>query len=418
MSKIIAVASWKVGTGKTTTAAALSSCLAELGYKTLCVDFGDETNNLDLAMGMADPVFHEKIKTSARQTRIIDSCRKHPKISKLSFLSGLPDSDFDDLDIVDVKPVFDILRREFDYCIIDTPAGAGAGFRLAHASADMSIIVINPETQTIKDSQKIAGAIYDTEVAELSFLVNRVIAKDFEQMRPSIDEAIASSGAHLIGLIPEDEAVLEAIQRNIPLILYNSPPAAYHFLDAARRITGESIPWRKLVSSRNASAGDLPDRDPAERDELTDEMKEYYGDPETWAKSTLSQDDAAEADLVLIYEVKPGLYIHAEMIRQRMWLHDVLDDKGIPYQIVFVGYWASRRKFVEAQNIYVEKKHAERVRYLIKDYRSTRNIIQTDLEEHNKIVSFDDGVPQKNCPSCGKEIDFDYYTCPHCKTKI
>ena len=415
MGKIIAVASWKGETGKTATVAAVSCCLAELGYKTLCIDFDTELNNLDLALGMADPVFKDSLDPTDAQPGLAGTALEHPKIPNLFFLPASSTLDLKNRDIADAKLLFDELRSEYDYCLVDAPSGDDSGFRMAHTNADMSVIVAKGETADIKDALKAASAALDSGANELLLLVNRIIAKNIAQLQPGIDDVAETSGARLIGLIPEDASVLKAIHENIPLILYEKPLAAYHYLDVARRIAGETLPWRKLVSRSDSSSHHLT-RDPEHKDELTDEMKEFYGEPETWAQSTLSEGDLKK--LVKVHVVRPGLYVSAETLRQRMWLHDILDDRGIPYRIEFIGYWASRNKFIEAQNIYVEKEYAERVRFLIKDYRNTSNIIQDDLEERNKISSFDDGIPQKTCPSCGKEMDFDYHTCPYCKTPV
>lgn len=419
MGKVIAVASWKGGTGKTTTVAAVSSCLAEMGYKTLCVDFNTDAGSLDLALGMADSVFAD-IKDAPEIRRWdISACRKHPKIPNLSFLPSAAIDDFDNLDVSDVAPMFDEMRDNFDYSLVDAMAGFNAGFRLAHTNADMSIIVSGSEPAALKDSLKIASAVLDSGAHDFNFLVNFVSSGGFSRLQPDIKEMTEATGAQLIGVIPDDRDISQALLENTPLIFYGKPRAAFHFLDAARRIAGETIPWRKLASRPPVSGRPSP-QDPEQKEifdeALDEELIEYYGEPETWAKSTLLQGDAENQ--VKIHVVKQGLYVHADTIRQRMWLHDILDDRGIPYRVEFVGYWASRKKFVEAQNIYVEKKHAERARFLIKDYRNTGNIVQEDIDETSSIVSFDDGMPQKSCPSCGKEIDFDYHTCPYCKTQV
>jgi len=413
MGKIIAVASWKCGAGKTATVAAVSCCLAEMGCKTLCVDYGSELNNLDLALGMADSVFKDSMDPHDAQPGLAREYLNHPSISNLFFLPASSILDFKNRDIEDAKPLFDELRSEFDYCLIDAPSVDESGFRMVHMNADMSIIVAKGETADVRDALKAASAALDSGANELALLVNRIIAKNIALLQPDIDEVIETSGARLIGLIPEDIFVLKAIHESVPLVLFEKPLAAYHFLDVARRIAGETLPWRKLVS-RIAVSNRNQTRDPEHKDELTDEMKEFYGEPETWAKSTLLEGDLK--DLTKVHVVKPGPYVSAESLRQRIWLHDILDDKGILYRIEFIGYWASRNKFIEAQNIYVEKEYEQRVRFLIKNYWNTRNVIQDDLEERNKISGFDDGIPQKTCASCGEEMDFDYHTCPYCKT--
>jgi len=141
-----------------------------------------------------------------------------------------------------------------------------------------------------------------------------------------------------------------------------------------------------------------------------------FGDPVQWAKSTLPPCDLD--GLVGVYDVKEGVYSGAETIRDRIWLHDVLDDNEIPYHIEIEGYWPGRRKFVERQVIYVEEKNASKAKQLIKEYNNSVSVPQDLNDEDSQVVGIEDGIPQKLCPSCGAAIDFDFVVCPRCKARI
>ena len=145
-----------------------------------------------------------------------------------------------------------------------------------------------------------------------------------------------------------------------------------------------------------------------------------YGDPALWAQSTLELRDSEDSvELVRIYTVRQGRYIDRKKVRQRMWLHDILDDNKIPYRIEFDGYWATRKKYADIQYILVEEKHGKKARRLIKEYNDTENIVDSnfiDEEEMFNITEF--GILQIKCPSCGKGIDFDHHKCPHCKAEL
>jgi len=139
-----------------------------------------------------------------------------------------------------------------------------------------------------------------------------------------------------------------------------------------------------------------------------------YGDPALWARSTL--EGADPDDLVAIYAVVPGLLISKEAIRNRIWLHDILDDAGIPYYIE-VGGLGGSKDLNEAQHIYVEKENAQKVMLLIHAFNNTKNTVKRTKEETGITAVSEDGIPQKVCSSCGEEIDFDYHKCPYCKTR-
>ena len=135
-------------------------------------------------------------------------------------------------------------------------------------------------------------------------------------------------------------------------------------------------------------------------------------DPSLWAYSTIVPCD--DTELVNVYVVAHKKYMSGETTRHRMWLHDILDNEGIPYQVVIKGYWAERRKFAEDQFINVEKKHRKKVKRLIKEYNDPSNDA-TEISEDSEFANYIDGIPQIKCPSCNREIDFDYQKCPHCK---
>ena len=244
MGKIIAVSSGKGGTGKTTTVAAVSSCVAALGYRTLCVDFDVGLRNLDLSLCMADFAIADFIDVLSGRLKLMEACHEHPRIPNLFFLAAPAVYEAKALNSADARAMFDDMRNEFDYCFIDTPSGIGSVFRFAHIGADMSIIVTNGELPAIRDAQMAAAAIRNMGVGELRLLVNRVLPKSFKQLQTTIDDVIDLVGVQLLGIVREDKSVFLSLHMNIPLILYSKRRAAYDFLDAARRITGENVPLR------------------------------------------------------------------------------------------------------------------------------------------------------------------------------
>jgi len=245
MGKVIAIASGKGGTGKTTVAAAISSCLAVLGHKTLCIDFDTELRNLDLALCMTDFTVMDFMDVVSGRLDLMTSCSESPKIPNLFFLSApiacMPES----IDSSAVKEMIDEVRSNFDFCIIDSPAGIGSGFRTAHTNVDMSIIVTTGDLASMRDSKRAADAARDMGVDNVRLLVNRVVHKNYKQIRTNIDDVIDTVGVQLIGIVPEDRYIFHALHENIPLILYRKRHAAYDLLDVARRIAGDDVPLQQ-----------------------------------------------------------------------------------------------------------------------------------------------------------------------------
>jgi len=242
MGKIIAVASGKGGTGKTTTVAAVASCLAALGHKTLCVDFDSEMKNLDLSLCMSDYAVADFMDVARGGLNIMEACHESPLIPCLFFLGAPAVYVPDESDSAAIEEMFGEIREEFDYCVIDSPPGIGAGFKLTHCAADMSIIVTTGELPAMRDAQRAARAARQMGVKDIRLVVNRLLRKNFKFMSATIDDVINTVSARLIGVIPEDKLVFMSLHDNIPLILNKKRLSAYEFLDVARRITGENVP--------------------------------------------------------------------------------------------------------------------------------------------------------------------------------
>ena len=244
MGKVIAVSSGKGGTGKTTTVAALSSCLAALGYKTLCIDFDAGMRNLDLSLCMADYAIADFADVLSGRLELMDACHEHPRIQNLFFLAAPIAFDPETLDFEDARAMFDRVRDGFDFCFVDCPSGIGPDFKLAHAGTDVSVIVTIGELPAIRDAQITAEVIRNPGVSEIRLLINRVLPEHYVRLQATIDDVIDLVGVQLIGVVREDKSVFLALHENTPLILYKKRLAAYDFLDAARRLAGEDIPLR------------------------------------------------------------------------------------------------------------------------------------------------------------------------------
>ncbi|MCL2226244.1 MAG: AAA family ATPase [Oscillospiraceae bacterium] len=245
MGKVIAVVSGKGGTGKTTSAAAISSCLAALGKKTLCIDFDAGLKNLDLALCMTDFAVMDYMDVLKGDVELVEACSESPQISDLFFIAAPTVFNQEDEDAEALKAMFDEVRQEFDFCIIDAPSGVGKGFRQAITNADMSIIVTTGELPAMRDAQHAASIICEMGAKDVRLLVNRVIPKNLKRIKTTVDDLIDTVGAKLIGIVPEDKSVFRALHAGSPLIRYKKRFAAYDYLDVAHRILGDEVPLRR-----------------------------------------------------------------------------------------------------------------------------------------------------------------------------
>lgn len=246
MGQIITVTSGKGGTGKTTTVAAVASCLSVLGHKTLAIDFDNGMGNLDLALGMTGFTVMDYMDIVSGTMEIEKACTESPHIPNLFFLSSPISGELGQCDRDAVAGMLSKVRELFDYCVIDSPPGIGSGFAMAHCNTDLSIIVTTGDLPAMRDAARATTALRDMGVENIRLVVNKVQPDYLKFIRTTIDDIIDTTGARLIGLIAYDRNVFRSLHKNIPLVLYNKRKAAYGFLDTTRRILGENIPLRRI----------------------------------------------------------------------------------------------------------------------------------------------------------------------------
>jgi septum site-determining protein MinD len=243
MGTAIMVTSGKGGTGKTSLTAGLSSCLAALGHRVLCVDLDIGLRNLDIALGLDDRAVMDFTDVMELRCPLLTAVAEHPSIHGL-FLLTAPLS-LSELDISSFCRMMQEAREYFDYIFMDSPAGLGDGFQLAMAAADRAIVVSATEPAALRDAQRAVAELLP-QVSEIHLVMNRVQPKLIRKLRTSIDYAMDTAGLPLLGIVPEDKDVTVAASQGIPLVLYSHKQAAMAYLNIAKRLKGSKVPLMKI----------------------------------------------------------------------------------------------------------------------------------------------------------------------------
>ena len=244
MSTVIAVTSGKGGTGKTSLVGAVSSCLAALGYSTLCIDMDVGLRNLDLSLGLADRALMDFTDVLQGRCSLERAVVEHPEISGLFLLTApvtLPEQLSPEL----VKEMLDQAKSRFDYILLDAPAGLGAGFQLAVCGCDRAIVVSTTDASALRDAQRTVSELA-RQVDQIHLVVNRVQPKLLKKMRVNIDSALHAAGLPLLGVVPEDEQVMVCANQGRPLALCSGRGAAAAYRNISLRLTGRKVPLLKL----------------------------------------------------------------------------------------------------------------------------------------------------------------------------
>ena len=247
MGKIIAVVSGKGGTGKTSFTANVGLALAALGKSTLCLDCDITLRNLDLALGLTDSALMDFSDVIAGRCALSDAVAVHPKYPKLHLLTA-PLSATGQLNVTmeQMKRLLDQVRQQYDYCLIDAPAGLGQGFQLATGCADCVVVITTTDASALRDAQHTVMILDKRFTTESLFLVvGRVQKKLLRALHSTIDDAMDAAGLPLLGVVPEDSDVPYSLNRGIPLRDMNYY-AARSYENIARRITGQRVPLMRI----------------------------------------------------------------------------------------------------------------------------------------------------------------------------
>ena len=244
MGQVLAVISGKGGTGKTTLSAGIAACLAAEGRRVLAIDLDIGLRNLDISLGMSEcaPLSFGEILSGVYDPSQITT---HPEIPNLYLLTAPTDRAPEEIDPMAFQAMLDTLRQRFDWCVLDAPAGIGAGFRLATQAADRVIVVSNADPASLRDAGAAASLLLDS-AAEVKLVVNRVQARAYRKIKTTIDDIMDGVGLPLLGIVPEDFNVTLAVARGVPLVLQSKKGAAAACLHIARRLEGRKMPLMRL----------------------------------------------------------------------------------------------------------------------------------------------------------------------------
>ncbi len=248
MSKAICVASGKGGTGKTSIASGLACTLAALGKRVVVIDADVGLRNMDIVLGVSDSALFDFSDVIAGNVTLERALLAHPLVENLKLLSApLGEGTGRDVTPEALAELVSKIKEMCDFCIIDCPAGLDFGFSLAAKAADAAILVATPDAVSLRDAALTRSALRARGMTDIRLVVNRVrpsLIKRFSSA--NIDEAIDKTGTQLIGIVPEDKAVIEAANRGELLFLNLRSPAAKAFRNIAKRICGESVPLMKI----------------------------------------------------------------------------------------------------------------------------------------------------------------------------
>lgn len=249
-ARSIVVTSGKGGVGKTTTTANVGAALAMQGERVVVIDTDVGLRNLDVVMGLEGRVVYDLIDVFEGRCQLEQAMIRDKRVDNFFLVAASQTRDKSALNEGRMQAIVaELLERGFHRILIDSPAGIESGFQTAASGAQGALIVVNPEVSSIRDADRIIGLLEARGIREMSLIINR--------MRPAmvkrrdmldIDDIIEVLRIKLVGVIPEDEEIIISTNIGSPLALDKGgkKTAGQAFINIAKRLRGEDIPYMKL----------------------------------------------------------------------------------------------------------------------------------------------------------------------------
>lgn len=251
--RVIVVTSGKGGVGKTTTTANIGTGLARMGHKVVLIDTDIGLRNLDILMGLENRIVYNLIDVVEGRCKLVQALVKDKRMPNLALLPAAQTRDKSALNQEQIITVCEELKEEYNFILIDSPAGIEQGFQNAVAPASEAIVVCTPEMSAVRDADRIIGLLEAREeISNYKLVLNRVrpnMIKSNDMM--DIDDVLEILSIKLLGVIPEDKDIIISTNKGEPVVNQESSIAGQAYRNIARRVAGEDVPFLNLDTQSN-----------------------------------------------------------------------------------------------------------------------------------------------------------------------
>lgn len=247
MGEAIVITSGKGGVGKTTTTANIGTSLALMGKKVCLIDTDIGLRNLDVIMGLENRIIYDIVDVIQGRCKTSQALIKDKRFDYLSLLPAAQTSDKTEVTQEGMREIIAELKQEYDYIIIDCPAGIEQGFQNAVAGADKAIVVTTPEKSSVRDADRIIGLLEQEDIEPPFLVINRIrnhMMKNGDMM--DIDDIAQVLSIDLIGIVLDDDEVIKASNQGEPVAFQPKSKSSIAYRNIARRILGETVPLQSL----------------------------------------------------------------------------------------------------------------------------------------------------------------------------
>jgi len=247
MGEVIVITSGKGGVGKTTTVANIGAGLSLEGKSVVLIDTDIGLRNLDVVLGLENRIVYDLVDVVEGTCKIKQALIKDKRFKGMYLLPAAQTRDKTAVKPEQMITLCKELNKEFDFILIDCPAGIEQGFKNAVAGADRAIIVTTPEVSAVRDADRIIGLLESNDIKDTRLIINRIkmnMVKRGDML--SIDDVIDLLAVELIGAIPDDERIQATTNRGEPAITDEKSTAGQAYRNITKRLLGETVPLMDL----------------------------------------------------------------------------------------------------------------------------------------------------------------------------
>jgi septum site-determining protein MinD len=242
--RVITITSGKGGVGKTTAVANLAAALALQGKRVVAIDADVGLRNLDVVMGLENRIVYDLVDVAEGQCRLRQALIRDKRLTELYLLPAAQTRNKSDVTPEDMKRIGAQLKEEFDFVLVDSPAGIEQGFRNALAPADEFIVITTPDVSAVRDADRVIGLLEAEDRGEPHLVINRLkpqMVRRGDMM--SVADVLEILSVSLLGIVPEDEFIVVSTNRGEPAVLSGKTMASRAYVNIAKRLLGYDVPF-------------------------------------------------------------------------------------------------------------------------------------------------------------------------------
>lgn len=246
MTRIIVLTSGKGGVGKSSMTVNLGYALAKNGMRVCLIDADFGLKNLDVMMGLENRVIFDLKDVIQGKCSLQQILVKDKRMDNLSLLPACKSLSLENLNIEYMMKMVEELKKDFDYILIDSPAGIEKGFQYASGLSQEAIIVVTLDVVSLRDADRVVGLLLKQGVHQLHMVVNKYNDEDIHKGRSlSLKDAYDILSIPLLGIVYDDHLMIESHNKGVPIYTNSQSYTKGCFDRIVRRLEGQEVPFIK-----------------------------------------------------------------------------------------------------------------------------------------------------------------------------